>query len=113
MGFCFPGTGKQGDLPPRPECAPKWRADLLKLLPNIQLTIVIGLYAQSYHFTDKKMSVTERVKHWQHYWPTHIPIPHPSPRNRIWLMRNPWYEQKLIHKLRSKVKNCIYLEQIE
>ncbi|RYV03042.1 hypothetical protein SOPP22_06530 [Shewanella sp. OPT22] len=113
MGFCFPGTGKQGDLPPRPECAKHWRAQLLRLLPNIQLTIVIGQYAQAYHFNDKKMSVTERVKNWQQYWPSRIPLPHPSPRNRIWLKRNPWYEQKLIPKLRSEVKNCLYLEEVE
>ena len=113
MGFCFPGTGKQGDLPPRPECTIHWRAQLLRLLPNIQLTIVIGQYAQAYHFNDKKMSVTERVQSWQQYWPSRIPLPHPSPRNRIWLKRNPWYEQKLIPELRSQIKKCIYSGQIE
>lgn len=108
MGFCFPGSGKQGDLSPRPECAQHWRAKLLRLLPNIELTVVIGQYAQAYHFNDTKMSVTERVKNWQQYWPNRIPLPHPSPRNRIWLMRNPWYEKKLIPKLRLRIKNCLY-----
>ena len=107
MGFCFPGTGKQGDLPPRAECAVHWRAQLLRLLPDIELTIVIGQYAQSYHFNDKKMSVTERVTNWLQYWPNRIPLPHPSPRNRIWLMRNPWFETELVPKLQQQIQQCL------
>ncbi len=104
MGFCFPGTGKQGDLPPRPECAARWRAQLLRLLPGIELTVVIGRYAQSYHFNDKKMSVTERVRNWRHYWPNRIPLPHPSPRNRLWLTRNPWFESELVPEMRRQIQ---------
>ena len=103
MGFCFPGTGKSGDLPPRPECAPAWREQLLQSLTQLKLTLVIGGYAQAYHLPDAAKTVTERVKAWQEYWPEIVPLPHPSPRNNMWLRRNPWFEQELLPKLQARV----------
>lgn len=104
MGFCFPGTGKSGDLPPRPECAPAWRKPLVDALSNIRLTLVIGQYAQAYYFPGPKMSLTQRVKAWREVWPQRMPLPHPSPRNNIWLRRNPWFEAELIPELQSQVQ---------
>lgn len=107
MGFCYPGTGKNGDLPPRPECAPTWRAQLLQYLPRLELTLVIGQYAQAYHLSRQAGSLTERVKAWQAYDPGVIPLPHPSPRNNIWLKRNPWFEIELLPVLRERVKRIL------
>lgn len=107
MGFCFPGTGKSGDLPPRPECAPAWRAALLSHLKARKLTLVIGQYAQAYHLPDKAASVTEAVQSWQKYWPDTVPLPHPSPRNNLWLKRNPWFEEELIPVLRTRVSEVL------
>ncbi|WP_240220259.1 uracil-DNA glycosylase family protein [Rheinheimera hassiensis] len=111
MGFCFPGTGKSGDLPPRPECVPAWRQALLQPLKNLQLTIVIGQYAQAYHLPTAKSSVTDTVAFWQNYWPDIIPLPHPSPRNNIWLKRNPWFAEQLLPKLQARVKQVLLLKQ--
>ncbi len=108
MGFCYPGTGKSGDLPPRKECAPAWREELLALLPNIELTLVIGQYAQDWHLKGlKKKTLTETVKAWQEYWPNHVVMPHPSPRNRLWLKKNPWFEQEIVPVMRSKIANLL------
>ena len=105
MGFCFPGTGKSGDLPPRPECAATWRVKLLERLPNIKLTIVVGQYAQAWHLDkSNKANLTETVVAWKSYWPKAIPLPHPSPRNNIWLKKNPWFEVEVLPSLRRKVK---------
>jgi uracil-DNA glycosylase len=105
MGFCFPGTGKSGDLPPRPECADTWRVKLLEQLPNIKLTIIVGQYAQAWHL-DKgaNENLTETVIAWKSYWPKAIPLPHPSPRNNIWLKKNPWFEEEVLPSLKKKVK---------
>jgi uracil-DNA glycosylase len=103
MGFCFPGTGKSGDLPPRPECAPAWRDQLLGRLVNLEMTLVLGQYAQRYQFGDAKVTLTERVKCWRDTWPAAIPLPHPSPRNNLWLKRNPWFEVELLPQLRAQV----------
>lgn len=103
MGFCYPGTGKSGDLPPRPECAPAWRNALLDRLSNIGLTLVIGQYAHAWHLPDGKKSVTENVKNWRQYWPDLLPMPHPSPRNNLWLRRNPWFEEEVIPVLQERV----------
>ena len=110
MGFCFPGTGKSGDLPPRPECAPAWRQALLKPLKQLQLTIVIGQYAQAYHLPTAQSSVTDTVASWQDYWPDIIPLPHPSPRNNIWLKRNPWFAEQLLPELQARVKQVLLLK---
>ena len=107
MGFCFPGTGKSGDLPPRPECAPAWRAPLLAQLKHIELTLAIGRYAQAYHLPDQGHSVTEVVQSWRSSWPHTIALPHPSPRNNLWLQRNPWFEAELLPVLRARVQEVL------
>lgn len=103
MGFCYPGTGRSGDLPPRPECAPAWRKPLLNALSRLQLTLVIGGYAQTWHLGEEATNVTEAVQEWRRYWPETIPLPHPSPRNNIWLKRNPWFEEELLPQLRKRI----------
>jgi len=107
MGFCYPGTGKSGDLPPRAECAPAWRPQLLNRLSNVQLTLVIGSYAQNYHLPDRPATLTETVAAWQNYFPALIPLPHPSPRNNIWLKRNPWFELQLLPVLKQQIHNIL------
>ncbi len=107
MGFCFPGSAKSGDLPPRPECAPAWRSQLLGHLVKLELTLVIGRYAQDYHFGQSKISLTERVKQWRNNWPHSIPLPHPSPRNNPWLRQNPWFEADLIPLLQKQVAKVL------
>lgn len=107
MGFCYPGTGKSGDLPPRPECAPAWRAQLLAHLGNLKLTLVIGQYALAYHFPQEGKSLTELVQNWRAYWPQTLPLPHPSPRNNIWLERNPWFAEELLPILQARVAEVL------
>lgn len=108
MGFCYPGTGKSGDLPPRKECAEKWRNQLLALMPNIELTLVIGQYAIAWHLpTAKKDTLTSTVKSWHSYWPDTLPLPHPSPRNNIWLKKNEWFENSIIPTLQAQVKTLL------
>lgn len=103
MGFCFPGTGKSGDLPPRPECAETWREALLARLDKVELTLVVGQYAQAWHLPDSRKSVTDNVKAWREYWPGLLPMPHPSPRNIRWLKSNPWFEQEVIPRLQARI----------
>lgn len=103
MGFCFPGTGSSGDLPPRPECAPAWRLKLLGHLNQLKLTLVIGQYAQQHHMPEAGSSVTEVVQSWREHWPNTVPLPHPSPRNNRWLSQNPWFERELLPVLRARV----------
>jgi len=107
MGFCFPGSGSSGDLAPRPECAPAWREQLLNQLSQLELTIVLGSYAQKYHFGEAYSSVTDLVKSWHTYWPNIVPLPHPSPRNNIWLRKNPWFEIELLPLLRQRVSESL------
>lgn len=110
MGFCYPGTGKSGDLPPRPECAQTWRAPLLKALPNIELTLLVGQYAIAWHlYPERKRppSLTETVRHWRDYWPETIPLPHPSPRNNLWLRRNPLLEEELLPRVKKRVAGIL------
>ncbi len=107
MGFCFPGTGASGDLPPRPECAPAWRARALAHLPRIEITIVIGQYAQAYHLPNRANSLTESVKDWRSTWPRVVPMPHPSPRNQLWVRRNPWFENDLLPALRKLLADVL------
>lgn len=107
MAFCYPGTGKSGDLPPRPECAPLWRAQLLAALKDIKLTVVLGQYAQDYHFKEGAGSLTELVMAWRSHWPALVPLPHPSPRNNIWLKRNPWFAKDLLPQLRKLVARIL------
>ena len=107
MGFCFPGSGKSGDLPPRTECAPAWREQLLGQLHHLELTLVLGRYAQDYHFGKTRSPLTELVKSWRIYWPDRVPLPHPSPRNNNWLRRNPWFEIELLPSLRRRVSEVL------
>ncbi|MFH7565061.1 MULTISPECIES: uracil-DNA glycosylase family protein [Oceanimonas] len=107
MGFCYPGRGKSGDLPPRPECAPAWHKRILAALPNVQLTLFIGLYAQRYYLGKRYSTLTENVRHWQEFAPERLPLPHPSPRNRHWLTKNPWFEQEELPVLRARVHEVL------
>jgi uracil-DNA glycosylase len=107
MGFCYPGTGTSGDLPPRPECADRWREPLLAQMKQIELTLVLGQYAQRYHFDTKSRSLTELVRNWKDYWPDMVPLPHPSPRNNRWLKQNPWFETELLPELRIRIKQIL------
>ena len=107
-GFCYPGKGKSGDLPPRPECAPTWHPQLLKLMPQIELMLLIGMYSQKYYLQDKnKKTLTETVKAWKDYAPYYLPMPHPSPRNKLWLKKNAWFEKDIVPVLRRRVKKLI------
>lgn len=103
MGFCYPGSGRSGDLPPRAECAPAWRESLLAHLTSVELTLVIGRYAQAWHLNAGKAGVTEVVADWRRSWPRVLPLPHPSPRNRLWLKRNPWFKADVLPALRTRV----------
>lgn len=104
MGFCYPGTGPSGDLPPRPECAATWRAPLLALLPGVELVLAIGRHAQAWHLgPTARATLTETVRAWRDCGPGLLPLPHPSPRNNRWLRNNPWFEQDVLPTLRERV----------
>lgn len=108
MGFCYPGKGKTGDLPPRKECAPQWHSQLFRHLKELELIILVGSYAQAYYLGSKKeKTLTETVKHYQNYLPKFLPLPHPSPRNNIWLKKNEWFEKDLIPELQSILKTVL------
>lgn len=111
MGFCFPGYDERGsDLPPRRECAPRWRDEAMSAMPQIELVLAIGQYAQAYHLGDRrKKSMTETVQNWRNYLQTNtgipvLPLPHPSWRNTSWLRKNPWFEQEILPTLRQHVE---------
>lgn len=108
MGYCYPGRGNGGDLPPRRECATLWLDHLLAKLPRIELTLLIGLHAQR-HFLGKrrKHSLTETVKAWREFSPEYLPLPHPSARNTPWFQRNPWFEDELLPVLRERIKSLL------
>ena len=108
MGFCYPGTGKSGDLPPRPECAETWRQRLLDGLQQIKLTLVIGQYAQRWHLQHRHANLTETVRAWQEYGPHVIPLPHPSPRNNIWIKKNPWFYKDLLPSLKVLTQEVLH-----
>lgn len=103
MGFCYPGKGKSGDLPPRKECAELWHQKLLNNLPNIKLTLLIGQHAQKYYLSQTKATLAETVKAWKQYGPSYFPLPHPSPRNIRWFKNNSWFESKTIPQLRKQI----------
>jgi uracil-DNA glycosylase len=109
MGFCYPGTGKSGDLPPRPECAPQWHAALLAEMPAIELTLLIGQYAQAYYLAQRrKKNLTETVRAWREYEPRYLPLPHPSPRNNLWLKRNAFFADEVVPELQQRVRELLY-----
>ncbi|MFV8817784.1 uracil-DNA glycosylase family protein [Haliea sp. E17] len=103
MGFCYPGRGRSGDLPPRPECAAQWHAALLEQMPRIELVLLIGQYAQNHYLGRSRETLTERVRRWRDFGPRFLPLPHPSPRNTLWLKRNPWFEAEVVPELRRRV----------
>lgn len=105
MSFCYPGTGKTGDLPPRKECAPLWHYKLMSLIKNAKLTILVGQFAQNYYLKDKMLTLTETVKNYNSYLPQYFPLPHPSPRNNIWQAKNKWFNQEVLPVLKETVKN--------
>ncbi len=108
MGFCYPGTGKSGDLPPRPECAPLWHNKLLKLMGNATLILLIGQYAQNYYLgQNAKSTLTETVHNFRYYLPKYFPLPHPSPRNNIWQAKNEWFKETVLPELKLVVQNVI------
>nr|WP_159238628.1 uracil-DNA glycosylase family protein [Zhongshania aliphaticivorans] len=106
MGFCYPGKGRSGDLPPRKECAPHWHERLLAQMPSIDLVLLIGQYAQNYYLNDEFKTLTERVEN--HPADSYFfPLPHPSPRNQLWLKRNPWFETRVLPRLRRRVSSIL------
>lgn len=108
MGFCYPGTGDWGDHPPRKECAPQWHQQLCDAMPNIQLTLLIGSYAQKYYLGKRmKKNLTETVRATHEYYPEYIALPHPSPRNNIWMKKNPWFEKEVLPLLSIGVSNIL------
>lgn len=115
MGFCYPGKGKSGDLPPRKECAPKWHEALWQQLPNIELTLLIGQYAQQHYLPPAMLkqhkTLTQRVQHWQELIPDQLVLPHPSPRNQLWLKKNDWFEAAVVPWLQQRVKEIMGYSQ--
>jgi uracil-DNA glycosylase len=108
MGFCYSGTGKSGDLPPRPECAEAWRTRALAGLHDLELILVIGQYAHDWHLRGQSgKTLTETVRNWKSYWPKILPLPHPSPRNNLWLRKNPWFEQEILPVLKARVDELL------
>lgn len=114
MGFCYPGKGKSGDLPPRKECAPLWHERILQQLPNIELVLLIGQYSQKHYLDDalkhRYKNLTERVADWQNFVsvePMQLPLPHPSPRNRRWFAQHTWFEKEVIPWLQQRIKSLL------
>ena len=107
-GFCYPGTGPSGDLPPRPECAPKWHPLLVPMLPKLEIALLVGSYAQAYYLgRARDKTLTDTVRAWRDYLPQFLPMPHPSPRNQMWLKRNPWFAEEVLPFLRFVVNHTV------
>lgn len=105
MGFCYPGRAGSGDAPPRPECRATWYPRLLPLLPHVELTLLIGQYAQAYFLGGgRKATLTDTVRAWREFAPALLPLPHPSPRNVGWFKANPWFEREVVPELRARVR---------
>ena len=108
MGFCYPGKGKSGDLPPRRECAPRWHSEITEKMRHRQLTVLIGQYSQRYYLGKKyQRNLTETVRNFKQYLPSYFPLPHPSPRNRIWLRKNPWFHQEVLPQFASLIESIL------
>lgn len=106
MGFCYPGKAASGDAPPRPECAQLWRKPLLTVMPDVQLTLIIGAHALKYHAPEYS-TVTAAVEDWQTLWPERLVLPHPSPRNQGWFKRHAWFESEVLPMLRRRVQELV------
>jgi uracil-DNA glycosylase len=107
-GLCYPGTVDGADLPPRPECAPRWQPKFRAALPEVRLTLLVGMYAQKYHLgSSRKSSLSETVRAYRDYLPAFFPLPHPSWRNRAWVKKNPWFASEVVPELRRRVTGCI------
>lgn len=109
MGFCYPGRdARGGDKPPRPECAPLWHPPLRAALTGVELTLLVGQYAQGHYLGPRRQgSLTETVRAWAEYGPEVLPLPHPSWRNTAWLKKNPWFEAALLPELRARVHRLL------
>lgn len=104
MGFCYPGKGKSGDLPPRKECAPMWHLQLLSQMKNVRMTILVGQYSQEFYLREQKReTLTKTVRNFEEYLPAYFVLPHPSPRNNIWQAKNPWFRNNVLPNLRDSV----------
>ena len=107
-GLCYPGTVKGSDLPPRPECAPLWHPQLRAAMPAIQLTLLIGAYAQAWYLGARRgRTLADTVAAWRDVAPDFLPLPHPSPRNRAWFKRHPWFETDVLPMLRKRVGDAL------
>lgn len=104
MGFCYPGRGASGDLPPRKECSATWHPKLMRHLGGVGLTLLVGHYAQAWFLGEHRgRTLTDTVRAWRDYLPRYFPLPHPSPRNQLWLRSNPWFEDEVLPELRLQV----------
>ncbi len=108
MGFCYPGKGKSGDLPPRKECAPLWHELLFKELPHVELVLLIGKYAQDYYLQDNPYkTLTATVKNYKSFLPRYFVLPHPSPRNNIWMAKNDWFKHLVLPELKIRISEIL------
>lgn len=108
MGFCYPGKGKSGDLPPRKECTPTWHKKLLESMPHVELILLMGLYAQRYYLQhESRATLTENVLHFEEFLPQYFPLVHPSPRNAIWQKKNPWFKKDVIPHLQKRIESVL------
>lgn len=108
MDFYFPGKGKHGDVPPRADFASKWHQQLIKAMPDVKLTLLVGSYAQRYYLkTGSKQTLTQVVKHYRNYLPNYFPLVHPSPRNNIWMKKNPWFEEEVLPDLKTHIHQIL------
>ncbi|RZV40671.1 MAG: uracil-DNA glycosylase family protein [Acidimicrobiales bacterium] len=107
MGFCYPGSAKSGDNPPRPECAPQWHDRLLAELPDDRFDIIIGMYAQKRYIADRGKTLTDTVANWRGHLPHRAVLPHPSPRNVRWFITNPWFEEEVVPAFQKRVQEVL------
>lgn len=107
MGFCYPGSAKSGDLPPRRECAPTWHPRLLEQLSDDRLDIILGTYAQRRYLPERAPTLTETVRNWREYLPHRVVLPHPSPRNAGWFKSNPWFDRETVPSIRARVAEIV------
>lgn len=105
MGFCYPGKGASGDMPPRKECAPLWHPELFKEMRSVKLILLVGYHAQQFYLKKrKKITLTETVRNYKDYLPEYFVLPHPSPRNNIWMAKNSWFQKDVLPQLKKVIK---------